>query len=131
MRLYVPVMEIHRQLSKDIELDGLVIPKHTRVAVNMPALHRHPDVWENPHEFDPLRFNPSNADSRDPYAYLPFAAGQRNCIGQSFALNEERVIIATILNRFHVSLSPDRHVIPEPVGILKSKNDILLTLSVQ
>ena len=129
MRLYPPVIEFHRQLSKDVELDGVVVPKHTRVSVNMPGLHRHPDVWDNPDEFDPLRFHPSNADSRDPYAYLPFAAGHRNCIGQSFALNEERVVIAAIVNRFHISLIPDHPIIPEPVGILKAKHDILLTLT--
>ena len=128
MRLYPPVIEIHRQLSKDTELEGLLIPKGTRVSVNMPALHRHPDIWENPEEYDPLRFHPSNAEGRDPYAYFPFAAGHRNCIGQTFALNEERVVIATTVNKFRLSLVPDHRVIPTPLGILKSSSDILLNL---
>ena len=128
MRLYPPVLQILRILSKDIELDGVVVPKGTRLTVNIPALHQHPDVWENPTEYDPLRFHPSNAEERDPYAYFPFAAGHRNCIGQTFALNEERVVIATIVNRFHFSLVPDHHVVPEPLGVLKSSTDILLNL---
>ena len=128
MRLYPPVLEIHRQLSKDTELNGIVIPKGTRVTVNMPSLHHHPDIWENPNEYDPLRFHPSNAEGRDPYAYFPFAAGHRNCIGQTFALNEERVVIATILNNFRISLVPDHRVVPTPLGVLKSTSDILLNL---
>ena len=128
MRLYPPVLELYRKLSKDIELDGVVVPQGTSVAVNMPSLHRHPDIWENPNEYDPLRFHPSNAEGRDPYAYLPFAAGHRNCIGQNFALNEERVVIATILNRFCISLVPGHPVTPKPLGVLKSSNDILLNL---
>ena len=127
-RLYPPVIEIHRRLSKDTELDGIVVPKGTRVSINMPALHRHPDIWESPDEYDPLRFHPSNADGRDPYAYLPFAAGHRNCIGQNFALNEERVVIASIVNKFRLSLVPGNRVAPQPLGVLKSSNDILLNL---
>ena len=94
----------------------------------MPALHHHPDIWENPDEYDPLRFHPDNAEGRDPYAYFPFSAGYRNCIGQTFALNEERVVIATILNKFHISLVPGHCVAPEPFGVLKSSKDILITL---
>ena len=60
------------------------------IGINIRAIHRHPDTWENPDEFDPLRFHPSNCEGRDPYAYIPFSGGQRNCIGQNYALNEER-----------------------------------------
>ena len=128
MRLYPPVIEIHRRLSKDTELDGIVVPKGTQVSASMPALHRHPDIWESPDEYDPLRFHPSNADGRDPYAYLPFAAGHRNCIGQNFALNEEKTVIAMIINKFYLSLVPGDSVTPVALGVLKSSNDILLTL---
>ena len=128
MRLYPPVVEIFRVLSKDTELDGMTVPKGTRVSVNIPALHRNPEIWENADEYNPLCFHPSSADGRDPYAYFPFAAGHRNCIGQNFALNEERVVIATIVNRFHISLVPGHRVGPQPLGVLKASNDILLNL---
>ena len=128
MRLYPPVVDIFRQLSADTEINGLLIPKGTRVSVNMPALHRHPDIWENPNEYNPLRFHPNNAEGRDPYAYLPFAAGYRNCIGQNFALNEERVVVATIIHKFRISLVPGHHVGPEPLGVLKACNDMIVDL---
>ena len=128
MRLYPPVYEVYRQLSKDTEIDGVVIPKDTKVTISVRAVHRHPDIWQNPNEFDPLRFHPSNAEGRDPYAYMPFSAGYRNCIGQNFALNEEKVVIATIVSRFRLALVPDHEVKERPTGILKTQNDILLTL---
>ena len=98
------------------------------MTVNLLGLHRHPDIWKNPNEYDPLRFHPNKAEGRDPYAYLPFAAGYRNCIGQNFALNEERVVVATIIHKFHVSLVPGHHVGPEPLGVLKACNDMLMDL---
>ena len=128
MRLYPPVPEFFRKLSKDTELDGVVVPRGTSIAVKMAALHRHPDIWENPNEYDPLRFHPSNAEGRDPYAYLPFSAGYRNCIGQNFALNEERVVVATIIHKFRISLVPGHRVAPKTSGVLKTSNDILLSL---
>ena len=128
MRLYPPVPEVFRKLSKDTELDGIVLPQGTSITIIKPALHRHPDIWENPEKYDPLRFHPSSADGRDPLAYIPFSAGHRNCIGQNFALNEERVVIATIINRFRISLVPGHHVGPQPLGVLKASDDILLNL---
>ena len=128
MRLYPPVTEFDRQCSQDIELDGHILPKDTNIVVALPFLHRHPDIWENPNEFDPLRFHPSNAEGRDPYAYMPFSAGPRNCIGQNFALNEERVVVATILSHFKLSLV-ESHVVEMGLnGILRTKNDILINI---
>ncbi len=83
MRLYPPVYGVYRQASKDMELDGHMIPQGTQIGIFVFAIHRHPDLWEHPDDFDPLRFRPDNAEGRHPYAYLPFAAGARNCIGQA------------------------------------------------
>ncbi len=96
MRLYPPVNNLARITTEDTEIDGHVIPEGTAVFVDIKQIHTHPDTWENPNEYDPLRFHPSNAEGRDPYAYIPFSAGYRNCIGQTFALNEERMVIASI-----------------------------------
>ena len=128
MRLYPPAPVIFKQASQDVEIEGAIIPKGVPIIVSILHLHRHPDVWENPNEFDPLRFHPSNAEGRDPYAYIPFSAGQRNCIGQNFALNEEKTIIASILNRFKLSLDEDHKVEMVPKIVLRTTNDIKVLL---
>ena len=128
MRLYPPVYFIFRRAAEDIELDGHAIPSGMSIGINIRAIHRHPDTWENPDEFDPLRFQPSNCEGRDPYAYVPFSGGQRNCIGQNFALNEERVVIASIVNRFKLSLVEGHKVVPNARVVLRSVDDIPLKL---
>ena len=128
MRLYPPVFFIFRQASEDLELDGHVIPKGMQVGISIRNIHRHPDIWENPNDFDPLRFHPSNVEGRDPYAYMPFSAGYRNCIGQNFALNEERLIVASLVLRFRLSLVEGHKVEMLPTVVLRAANDIAVNL---
>ena len=128
MRLYPPVFFIFRQASEDLELDGHVIPKGMQVGISIRNIHRHPDIWENPNDFDPLRFHPSNVEGRDPYAYIPFSAGYRNCIGQNFALNEERLIVASLVLRFRLSLVEGHKVEMLPTVVLRAANDIAVNL---
>ena len=77
---------ISRQTSESLELDGYEIPKGMQVGIDIRSIHRNPDTWENPNEYDPLRFHPSNTEGCHPFAYTPFSGGQRNCIGQNFLL---------------------------------------------
>ena len=128
MRLYPPVFQVYRRTTEDIELNGYLIPKGVQIGIFIYTIHHNPDVWENPEEFDPLRFHPSNAEKRDPYAYMPFSAGPRNCIGQNFAMNEEKVVVGTIVDRFRLSLVEDHKVEMVPTVVLRTKNDIKLRL---
>ena len=77
------------------------------------VLHRHRRLWSNPDAFIPERFLPGHRESIDRFAYLPFGAGPRVCIGSSFSLQEAIIVLASVVRRFHADLV-EGHVV-EPV----------------
>ncbi|GMS97752.1 hypothetical protein PENTCL1PPCAC_19927, partial [Pristionchus entomophagus] len=90
LRLMPSVPFFSRVLSHDLEVDDVILPKNLAVTVAPWISHRDPDNWERPEEFYPDHFLPEKVSARDPYAYIPFSAGPRNCIGQKFAIAEEK-----------------------------------------
>uniref|UniRef100_A0A3P9H9I0 aromatase n=1 Tax=Oryzias latipes TaxID=8090 RepID=A0A3P9H9I0_ORYLA len=125
LRLYPPVPGISRKLTKPITFfDGRTLPAGFKVGTSVFGIHRNATVWENPEVFDPLRFLPENVSKRSPHAFVPFSAGARNCIGQNFAMNEMKVVIAMTLKKYQLieeaSLKP--RIIPRLV--LRSLNGI-------
>ncbi|RXG53975.1 cytochrome [Armadillidium vulgare] len=71
-----------REYREDSEIGGYVIPAGTSVWIFTYRLHRDPEVFPDPNAFIPERFFPENSVNRNPYAYVPFSAGPRNCIGE-------------------------------------------------
>ena len=128
MRLYAPVDSIFREAEEDMELDGHFIPKGMTLYIPIQAIHHNPLVWPNPEEFDPSRFQPGNAEGRDPYAYMAFSAGYRNCIGQNFAMNEEKAVVASIVHHFKLMVDASHVVEFTPKVILTAVNDIKLNI---
>ncbi|KAB7506176.1 Cytochrome P450 4C1 [Armadillidium nasatum] len=102
LRLFPSVPLFGRELKEDIKIGEYVIPKGTSVMISTYRLHRDSEVFPDPEAFKPERFFPENSVNRNPYAYIPFSAGPRNCIGQKFALMEEKVILSTFLRNFRV-----------------------------
>ncbi|KAG8145730.1 putative Cytochrome P450 3A24-like protein, partial [Naja naja] len=85
-RLYPPGTRLERICKKTVELHGVTIPKGTVVMIPAYVLHRMPEYWSEPEEYRPERFSKENKESLDPYMFLPFGAGPRNCIAMRFAL---------------------------------------------
>jgi cytochrome P450 len=106
MRLFPPAPVIVRRALADVRIGERLIPRGTDVYVPVYALHRHEKLWSNPHAFDPERFAPERAATRDRYAYLPFGAGPRVCIGSSFAMMEAVAMLASLIDDFRLSLRP-------------------------
>ena len=105
MRLRPPVWMVERQAIRDDRLSGgAQIPAGTMVGVSPWVIHRAERWWENPEGFDPDRFLPANAASRHRYAYLPFGAGPRVCIGGGFAMLEATIVLAMVARRWRLEL---------------------------
>lgn len=84
MRLYPSVPVIMRETVKETKLpNGLVLPANTFITIHIFDIQRNPKYFKNPHTFDPERFTAENSLGRHPYAFSPFSAGQRNCIGEN------------------------------------------------
>ncbi|XP_054638983.1 cytochrome P450 4B1 [Dunckerocampus dactyliophorus] len=125
LRLYPPVPGIARKATKPITFfDGKTLAAGSLVGTSVFALHRNATIWENPHVFDPLRFMPENISQRSPHAFVPFSAGPRNCIGQNFAMNEMKVVVALTLRRFQLIEDPTRKPKLIPRLVLRSLNGI-------
>eukprot|EP00090_Calanus_glacialis_P028920 TRINITY_DN46369_c0_g1_i1.p1 TRINITY_DN46369_c0_g1~~TRINITY_DN46369_c0_g1_i1.p1 ORF type:complete len:512 (-),score=129.35 TRINITY_DN46369_c0_g1_i1:4-1539(-) len=129
LRLYQSVPIMSRMLAEDVEIEGHLIPAKTNVILLSFLLHRDPEAFPNPDQFDPDRFSVDNPQKRNPYSYVPFSAGPRNCIGQKFALMEEKVLVSSILRRFSLR----SNVMPSEIPllaevILRPKNGLHLSI---
>ncbi|KAJ8027652.1 Cytochrome P450 4V2 [Holothuria leucospilota] len=102
-RLLTTVPYIGRELVNDISVCGTVIPKDTAVFLGLYWLHRDTHHFTDPEKFDPDRFLPANSKELHHFAYVPFSAGHRNCIGQKFAIMEQKVIMATVLRKISLT----------------------------
>jgi len=113
LRLYPPAAFLSRTARAHDMLGGREVLPGDTIMLPIYALHRHHLLWEDPDRFDPERFAPGT--TRDRFAFLPFGAGPRICIGASFALQEAVIILATLVSRFRFDLSARQ---PQPRMIL-------------
>ncbi|RLU27604.1 hypothetical protein DMN91_001408 [Ooceraea biroi] len=100
MRLYPSVLLITRTLVEDVMLKSYLVPAGVELYIDILSLHKNPEFWPNPEVFDPDRFLPELVQNRHPFAYIPFSAGSRNCIGQRFAMMELKTVIGTLVHNF-------------------------------
>ena len=113
LRLYPPAAFLSRTSRIHDRLGGREVRPGDTIVLPIYALHRHHMLWDDPDRFDPDRFAPGV--ERDRFAFLPFGAGPRICIGASFALQEAVIILATLVARLRFSLTARQ---PEPRMIL-------------
>ncbi|CAO2630221.1 Cytochrome P450 3A13 [Lemmus lemmus] len=128
LRLYPIAGRLERVCKADVEVNGVLIPKGTVVIVPMFVLHKDPKHWPEPEEFRPERFSKKNQDNINPYTYLPFGDGPRNCIGMRFALINMKIALVSTLQNF--SFQPCKETqIPLKLGtqgLLQPEKPVLL-----
>lgn len=130
LRLYPIAPRLERVAKATVEINGLVIPKGMVVMVPTWPLHRDPDLWPEPEEFKPERFSKENKETIDPYTYMPFGAGPRNCIGMRFALVLMKLAVVEILQTYSFSVCKETEI---PIeldiqGLISPKRPIKLKL---
>nr|CAB3457018.1 unnamed protein product [Digitaria exilis] len=121
LRLYPPATLLPRMVFEDIHLTGgLHLPAGLSVWIPVLAIHHDESIWgPDAHEFKPERF----AAGRRP-AFLPFASGPRNCVGQAYALVEAKVVLAMLLAHFRFAISDDYRHAPVNVLTLRPKHGV-------
>lgn len=122
MRLYPPAWGISREAKEECEIGGYHVPGGTQLLIVLWAMHRDPRYFEKPEVFDPARWEHSFAKSVPRYAYLPFGAGPRLCVGSSFAMTEAILLLATIAKGFRFeAVAEQQRVVPQPSTTLRPK----------
>uniref|UniRef100_A0A8C2WCY4 unspecific monooxygenase n=1 Tax=Cyclopterus lumpus TaxID=8103 RepID=A0A8C2WCY4_CYCLU len=130
LRLYPIAARLERVAKATVEINGLVIPKGMVILVPTWPMHRDPNLWPEPEEFKPERFSKENKEAIDPYMYMPFGAGPRNCIGMRFALVMMKLALVEILQKFSFSVCKETEIPLEMdiQGLLMPKRPIKLKL---
>lgn len=124
MRLYPPAWAGTRIAREDVSPRGYHLPAGTVVGFSQYLTHRLPECFPEPDAFRPERFEAA----LPPYAYIPFGAGPRACIGSGFALTELKTMVPIILQRFHLALAPGARITLEPMITLRAKHGIPMVL---
>ncbi len=128
LRLYPPGWVLSRRTIAADELGGYPVPAGTNVLLPLYLLHRHPHFWKNPEAFEPERFAPEHEAERPRFAYMPFAAGPRHCIGENFALYEMLVHLFKVARRYRLRYVPDKPLELEAQINLRTRHPLHMRL---
>jgi cytochrome P450 len=128
LRLYPPVWILTRAAVGSDEVGGYHVPAGSDVLISPYTLHRHPAYWPEPNRFDPERFAPGQARGRPRYAYIPFGAGPRVCVGSSLGLMEATFALAQICRELRLTKVPGYRVVPEPMLSLRVRGGLPMTV---
>ena len=129
LRLYPPFWMVDRVALSDDCAGDLAIPRGSTVIVFIYGAHHSPQHWENSESFDPERFSKANEKLHQPFAYLPFGAGPRGCIGGNYATLQILMILSVLLRKYDLHLAPGQTIEARPMVILRPKHGISMTFT--
>ena len=129
LRLYSSVHSFSRVALQDHLIGGYRVPRDTTVIISSYVTHRLAQYWEDPERFDPERFDKARSVGRSRFAYIPFAAGHRNCIGSYMALMQSKLVVALIMQRYDLSLVPGHVVEPQAATTMRPRYGMKMNIS--
>jgi cytochrome P450 len=128
MRLYPPTWRIVRRAIRDFPVGEHLIPAGALVVVCQYTMHRDPRYYPDPDRFDPERFTYQAKALRPEYSYFPFGGGPRRCMGESFAMMEGAIILASLARRWRLALTNPQRVEPRPEHLLRANQPIMMRI---
>lgn len=128
LRLYPPVWLFDRRALGSDRLGDHDVRAGDLVLFCAYAVHRVPALWQDPEEFRPERFAPGEEEQKNKFAFLPFGAGPRVCMGMAFAMVEAQIILGTLLSRFRIRIDSGGQAVPQPVVTLRPDRRVMLRL---
>ena len=133
LRLYPAAPSVFRMVPETFEFKGMVYPKGISLSTSVFLIHRDPELWPEPEKFDPERFTKDNCANRHTFAFLPFSAGPRICIGKNFFYLESKILLVTLLRslKFEVDVSQEPTRMTRSKGLLKATSNWLKVSSIR
>lgn len=128
MRMYPPVWILPRLAQRDDEVGGYHVPAGSDVVISPYIMHRHPAFWKDPERFDPERFDPAAVVDRPRYAYIPFGAGPRFCVGNNLGMMEAVFVLASVARELRLVRQPGYRVVAEPMLSLRIRGGLPMTV---
>lgn len=129
MRLYPPAYTIGREAQEETELGGYRAPRGLTVLMSEWVVQRDPRFWDQPLRFQPERWSSAMQQRLPKFAYFPFGGGPRRCIGDTFAMMEAVLLLATIARRFRFTVAAKQPIVPAPAFTLRPAGGIPVVLS--
>ena len=129
LRLYPPAWVGARRVVRDFEFEGVKVGAGLPIAYSSYVSHRLPDVFDNPHDFEPDRFEPEARAKWPRGAYVPFGMGPRVCIGKRFGYTEVHAIAAALVRRFDLELPDDHELTIQQAPTLSPRGGLPMRLA--
>ncbi len=126
MRLYPPAWTLGRRVLRDYHWGGHDIPAGSLILMSQWIVQRDPRWWPDPTRFDPNRWL-GEPSTRPRFAYFPFGAGNRVCIGESFAWTEAILVLAAIASQWRLVVDPSQSIEPLPLITLRMRHGLRVT----